>query len=117
MAQAKTSNRYAGKLMIHDVKVLDIQQAMNAADKSPEHYVTFKVADLIHSALEYQLLERICNIIGERRCYEDNSYYEGVIDALQAAGIITKEQKQEITNIKRAWWERISANIEKGGEN
>lgn len=105
MAEARTASRYVGKLMIHDVKVTDIME--KASIKS------FVIADTIHSALEYQLLERIGNRIGNSRCYEDNSYYEGIIDALMAAGIITKEQKQEINNIKKSWWERISANIEK----
>lgn len=111
MAEARTASRYAGKLMIHDVKVADIQKAMEEIDS--EHALCFAVADLIHSALEYQLLERIENRIGRSRCYEDNSYYEGCLDALHAAGIITSEQKAEINNIKRSWWERISANIEK----
>ena len=111
MAEARTSSRYAGKLMIHDVKVANIQKAMEEIDS--EHALCFAVADTIHSAMEYMLIERIENRIGNCRCYEDNSYYEGVIDALQTAGIITKEQKQEITNIKKSWWERIKANIEK----
>lgn len=105
MAEARTSSRYAGKLMIHDVKVTDIME--KASIKS------FAIADTIHSAMEYMLIERIENRIGNKRCYEENSYYEGVIDALQTACIITKEQKQEITNIKKSWWERIKANIEK----
>ena len=105
MAEVKTSRRYAGKMMIHDVKVTDIME--KASIKS------FTIADTIHSAIEYMLLERIENRIGNSRCYEDNSYLEGVMDALWVAGIITKEQKQEINNIKKSWWERISANIEK----
>lgn len=109
------ATRYAGRLMIHDVKVFDIMEQVNKIDE--EHLINFTVADTIHSAMEYMLLERIENRIGNSRCYEDNSYYEGVIDALMAAGIITKEQKQKITEIKREWWERISENIEKGGEN
>lgn len=111
MAEARTPRRYAGKLMIHDVKVADIQKAMEEIDVS--HMLCFEVADTIHSALEYMLLERIENRIGNSRCYEDNSYLEGVLDALYAAGIITGDQKGGISKIKREWWERISANIEK----
>lgn len=107
MAEARTANRYIGKIMIHDVKVTDIME--KASIKS------FMIADTIHSAMEYMLMERIGNRIGNSRCYEDNSYYEGIIDALMVAGIITNEQKQEINNIKKSWWDRISAKIDEEG--
>lgn len=113
MAQANTTNRYAGKIMIHDVTVTDIQKAMNNADSSC--YIRYPIADIIHSALEYQLLERIENRIGRGRCYEDNSYYEGVLDALKTAKVVTPEQTKAVTNIKKAWWDRISARIEEEG--
>lgn len=113
MAHVYATNRYAGKLMIHDVTVADIQKALNEADAECE--ITFGIADLIHSALEYQLLERIENRIGQKRCYEDNSYYEGVLDAFLTAKAITQEQKQAVINIKKAWWERISARIDEEG--
>ena len=116
MAQFNTSayaSRYAGSFMDWSIKVEDILTAMKEANSST--LVSWAVADTIHSALGYVMLERIQNRIGDGNLARDDmSYYEGLIDGLALVKILGKEERKALVGIRQEWWNRIKAKLDAG---